>query len=140
MESRYGVGINNRYALFLDEDMEGEEIDGVLTPKKPVLPNENKKVIKEQPAKTTDTKKNAPNKDNKNNKTTDATKTNKEGKNFSRCALCLCDHKKVNCCLALILQRCYTCDRRTGRGLFAVTPEFVLNDGPSDGRRDPSSD
>ena len=34
MESRYGIGINNRYAFFLDEDGDGEDL-GML-PKKPV--------------------------------------------------------------------------------------------------------
>ena len=42
MESRYGIGINNRYAMFLDEDGEGEEL---YLPKKKAV-TEDAKVAK----------------------------------------------------------------------------------------------
>ena len=56
MESRYGIGVNNRYALFLDSDNEdGDNIEDIML-KKTSIPgdNQNKKALKDSQAKTKD--------------------------------------------------------------------------------------
>ena len=66
MESRYGIGVNNRYALFLDSDNEdGDNID--IMAKKASLTGDNQKgkALKDSQAKTKDA---APVKKDANNK------------------------------------------------------------------------
>ena len=74
MESRYGIGINNRYAMFLDEDGEGEEL---YLPKKKAV-TEDAKVAKVEVKPAPPIKK----VDDKNIKSQSPTKpNNREGKN-----------------------------------------------------------
>ena len=82
MESRYGIGVNNRYALFLDSDNEdGDNID--IMAKKASLTGDNQKgkALKDSQAKTKDA---APVKKDANNKVAnnkDSSKpNNREGK------------------------------------------------------------
>ena len=49
MESRYGIGINNRYAMFLDEDGEGGE-DLYLPKKKAVTEDAKVAKVEAKPA------------------------------------------------------------------------------------------
>ena len=56
MESRYGIGVNNRYALFLDSDNEdGDNIENIMA-KKASLTGDNQKgkALKDSQAKTKD--------------------------------------------------------------------------------------
>ena len=82
MESRYGIGVNNRYALFLDSDNEdGDNIEEMMLKKTSISgDNQNKKALKDSQAKTKD----APTKTDANNKVAsnkDANKTNnRDGK------------------------------------------------------------
>ena len=82
MESRYGIGVNNRYALFLDSDNEdGDNIEEMMLKKTSISgDNQNKKALKDSQAKTKD----APTKNDANNKVAnnkDANKTNnREGR------------------------------------------------------------
>ena len=82
MESRYGIGVNNRYALFLDSDNEdGDNIEEMMLKKTSISgDNQNKKALKDSQAKTKDT----PTKTEANNKVAsnkDANKTNnRDGK------------------------------------------------------------
>ena len=72
MESRYGIGVNNRYALFLDSDNEdGDTIEEIML-KKTQISNDNqtKKAIKDPKAKDPPAKKDV-------NKTTSNKDTNK---------------------------------------------------------------
>ena len=67
MESRYGIGVNNRYALFLDSDNEdGDNIENIMA-KKASLTGDNQKgkALKDSQAKTKDA---APVKKDANNK------------------------------------------------------------------------
>ena len=80
MESHYGVGINNRYALFLDSDAEDDVDGGVLAPKKPVV-EDNKKVIKDA-VKPADKK--PASKEQKTAKPADAVKNKESGKDLER--------------------------------------------------------
>ena len=77
MESRYGIGINNRYAMFFDSE-DGEE--GTILPKKAPVKEEVKPVANAKPAapvkKAEDPKKSQTNAKS-NNKP-----NSREGKNF----------------------------------------------------------
>ena len=118
MESRYGIGINNRYALFL----EGEDGEDLIVPKKKTS-DTKAPVIDAKPAAPAvkkadnmDSKKDKTN--NQNNRVTKDNKANnREGmeKTLDHCAqaveLLLNLHKKVNACLVSMRHSCYTCDR-----------------------------
>ncbi len=80
MESQYGIGINNRYALFLDE--EGEENEEVLLTKKKANEAANKNV-KVAPVTVNNVKDAAANKASnlkKNNVVNEKNERNREGK------------------------------------------------------------
>ena len=82
MESRYGIGVNNRYALFLDSDNEdGDNIEEMMLKKASIpVDNQKTKALKDSQAKTKD----APVKPDANNKVAsnkDANKpNNRDGK------------------------------------------------------------
>ena len=67
MESRYGIGVNNRYALFLDSDNEdGDNIENIMAKKASITgDNQKGKALKDSQAKTKDA---APVKKDANNK------------------------------------------------------------------------
>ena len=77
MESRYGIGVNNRYALFLDSDNEdGDSIEEIMMKKTHISADNQKKTTKDSQTNVT-AKKDA------NNKTAnkDSTKANnRDGK------------------------------------------------------------
>ena len=56
MESRYGIGVNNRYALFLDSDNEdGDNIENIMAKKASITgDNQKGKALKDSQAKTKD--------------------------------------------------------------------------------------
>ena len=56
MESRYGIGVNNRYALFLDSDNEeGDTIEEIMLKKTTIsADNQPKKATKDSQAKAKD--------------------------------------------------------------------------------------
>ena len=59
MESRYGIGVNNRYALFLDSDNEdGDNIEDMMAKKTSISgDNQKKTALKDSQGKTKDDKK-----------------------------------------------------------------------------------
>lgn len=81
MESRYGIGINNRYALFLDSE-DGEDL--ILPKKKPVdaktpaVPEPATKPVKKAAPEQKLKDKPAPNQTNRATK--DSKPSNREGK------------------------------------------------------------
>lgn len=85
MESRYGIGVNNRYALFLDSDNEdGDNMEEMMLKKASITAdNQNKKALKDSQSKTKDA---APVKKDANNKVAsnkDSNKpNNREGKKY----------------------------------------------------------
>ena len=91
MESRYGIGVNNRYALFLDSDNEdADSIDEIMLKKAQIsADNQTKKASKDPQAKVNG----APAKKDVNNKTAsnkDLSKTNsREGKHVSHMHMCI---------------------------------------------------
>ena len=58
MESRYGIGVNNRYALFLDSDNEdGDNIEDMMAKKTSISgDNQKKTALKDSQGKTKDDK------------------------------------------------------------------------------------
>ena len=78
MESRYGIGVNNRYALFLDSDNEdGDTIEEIMMKKTHISADNQKKTTKDSQANVT-AKKDANNK-TANNKDS-AKSNNRDGK------------------------------------------------------------
>lgn len=52
MESRYGIGVNNRYALFLDSDNEdGDTVEEIMLKKTHISAENQKKATKDSQAK-----------------------------------------------------------------------------------------
>ena len=80
MESRYGIGINNRYAMFFDSE-DGEE--GTILPKKAPVKEEGKPVKNEANAKpAAPVKKPEDPKKSQTNAKSNNKPNSREGKNF----------------------------------------------------------